>query len=202
MPRAIGPTFELAPSERVLELLEERLREAPAKTQKVALAVLRRSLRTGKTAASKKIRERVPLRKKLIDDRIRTKVISQRGVIGSLQARGSKFELIDYMTRGQIATAWRRQNARTRRSKGPRIKVYKDEPSKVFEGYFVNIGRQSGRWHVLKRRYSSQRDSHEIQYGPSIIKDFLKALPKFAERQSANFERELERVLRQKVQLV
>lgn len=203
-----GRSIELEPAERVLDELQRRLAIAPAKSQRVAVQVLRRQLKRGRTAASKKIRETVPLSKKLIDRRISVKVVSERSIFGWLRIRAQRFELVDYMTPGQIAAQWQRQQkAKTRefRTKGRKVtpikvRVWKGAAPKVFDNHFVNIGTSSRRWHVMRKRFPEDKTSHEMQFGPPILARWG-GLDKFATVQAEDFQRELLRVLQAKVPL-
>lgn len=194
MARPIGPTFELGASQQVLRALDAAITAAPQKAYKTALRVLNRSLRRGKSQASKRIRDVLNLKKKAVDARITTKVISQRSLVGSLAVRDKKLELIEFMTPTQIASAWRRQNQRRRRSRGVKVKVYKQRPAAVYPETFVNIGTGRGRWHVFKRE-GVDRYPIFIRYGPALTAQYEKDLPKFAQAQSDYMERELNRLL-------
>lgn len=192
MARPLGPTIEIAASNDLLARLERELSNATGKVAKGALRALRRSLASGKSAASTEIRKVINLRKKPVDARIKTQVISQRGLIGAVTVRDRRLPLVEFLTPAQIATAYRRQRAR--RSVGVPVKAYKDRPRQVYPGAFLAIGRQSGRWHVLKRT-GPQRYPTRIQYGPNLTEDFEKKLPAFAARAAAVLEKNLEREL-------
>ena len=192
-----GQTFEIAASLRVLNALEAELADAPNKARRGALRALNRSLRTGKSAASQEIRQVINLKKKPVDARIRSRVISQRALAGSVAVRDRRIELVEFMSRAQIATAYRR--GRARRSQGVPVKVYKKQARQVYPDTFLELGRRDRQWHVLKRSGREQYPIY-IQYGPNMTSDFEKRLPAFAEKAGAvlqaNLERELAAVLR------
>jgi len=199
-----GATIDLEPSEQVLEVVERNLKAAPARTRKVALRVLRRSLRSGKSEASRELRREIPLPKKKIDSRISIDVLSTSRIVGSLKVRRARFELIDYMTEAQIRSQWKRQQVRNRRRATTplKIKVYKSEGRKAFADHFVNKGRRSGRWHVFSRSDPPDRDSHRIRYGPPITEKLDPKLERFARAQVNKFQAELLRILRDRVEIV
>jgi len=190
MARPIGPTIELAASERVLRELERALDKGNRKVQRGALRALKRSLKSGKTAASRDIRAVINLKKKPVDERITTRVVSTRALVGTVAVRDKRAELVAFMTRNQIATAWRRQNARS--AKGVSVKVYKKRGRLLVRDAFVNVGRASGKWHVMRRK-TRERASARILYGPSMTKDFEKNLGTFAARASEVMLKNLER---------
>lgn len=192
MARPVGPTIEIEASQKVLRGLEDELRNATGRVYRGALRALRRTLASGKSAASKEIRQVINLKKKPVDARIKTKVISARALVGSVAVRDRKVELAEFLTPAQIATAYRRQ--RGRKSKGVPVKVYKNGPRKVYEGTFLEIGTRSGKWHVLKRKGVEQYPIF-IQYGPNMTADFEKKLPAFAARAAETLQRNLEREL-------
>ncbi len=193
-------TFEIAAANNVLEELERHIAAAPKKAEKTALRVLNRSLQRGKSRTSKIVRDELNLKKAIVDERIKTRVISKRAFVGSLQLRDRRVALVEFLTKNQIATAWRRQNARRRRSAGVSVKVYKKKGRELFPGTFVNIGLKSGKWHVLKRRYP-ERDSHEIQYGPNLAQGFNKVLGKFASEAAEWMNAELLRLFRKNIDI-
>ena len=188
-----GQTFEIAASNDLLARFERELADATSKVTKGALRALRRSLASGKSAASKEIRAVINLKKKPVDARIRTKVISTRALVGSVTVRDRRIPLVEFLTPAQISAAYRRQRAR--RSKGVPVKVYKNKPREVYESAFLAIGRASGRWHVLKRT-GAQRYPARIQYGPNLTEDFEKKLPAFAARATEVLQKNLERELK------
>lgn len=192
MARRIGPTFELAASERVLRLYERALAESPAKARKGGLRALRKTLRSSRAAASTEIRKTINLKKKVVDQRIRTRVISERSLVGSMAVRDRRIELVEFMTPTQIATAYRRQRAR--RSAGVPVKTHKQKGRQVFTGTFLAQGRVDGKWHVLKRQGPDQYPIF-IQYGPNMIEDFEKGFPAFVERQNAVAQKNMEHEL-------
>lgn len=189
MARALGPTIEIAASDRQLRDLERAIAKAPKKAHKGAVRALKKSLRSGKTGASKQIRQHINLKKRVVDQRIRTKVISERQLIGSLAVRDRRIELVEFMTPSQIAAAYRRGQAG--RSKGVAVKAYKQKGRQVYPGTFVNIGHKDGQWHVLKRT-GRERYPVYIQYGPNLIEQYQKALPAFAERMSAVLQQNMD----------
>lgn len=193
-------TFEIAAANNVLEELERHIAVAPAKAERTALRVLNRALKRGKSRTSKIVRDDLNLKKSVVDERIKTRLISKRALVGSLQLRDRRVALIEFMTKNQIATAWRRQNSRVRRSAGVAIKVHKNKGRELFPGTFVNIGIKSGRWHVLKRRYP-ERDTHEIQYGPNLARGFNKVLGQFASEAAEWMNAELLRLFRKNIDI-
>lgn len=192
MARPIGPTLELAASTRILSALEAALAASPVKARKNALRVLNRGLRRGRSEASRVIREQINLRKKVVDQRISTKVISERALVGRLAVRDRRTELAEYLTKAQILAA--RKRARARKSAGVSVKVYKKQRAKVYRGTFVELGTRSQKWHVLKREGAAQYPIR-IQYGPRLTGQFEKQLPRIAEESAVWIERELDRVL-------
>lgn len=193
MARALGPTFELAASEVVMRKAEAALRAAPAKAQKAAVRALRRTIHTGKSDASKVIREDLNLKKAVVDRRIQGKIISQRSLVARVTVRDRRIELVEFMTPAQIATAYRQQRAR--RGAGVSVKVAKNGGRQLYPGAFVELGRNDRRWHVLKRSGPEQYPIH-IQYGPNLIGRFEKGLAAFAERQNAVLDKNLLHELR------
>lgn len=191
----IGPSFELAPSERTLRQLEAALKKAPFQARLAARRALVRSGKAGRTAASTAIRDEINLKKKVVDRRIRFRIVSERALVGELAVRDRRIELVEFMTRTQIASAWRRQQPGRRRSRGVRVKAYRKQAAKVYPGTFVNVGLKDGKWHVL-RRTSQERYPVFIQYGPSLIEQYVKDLGRFAARQAEAFEVEVDRQLR------
>lgn len=183
MARAVGPSLEVAAALGVQRRYERLLADSPKGAQKAGARALRRTLRSGKAAASRAIRVSVRLKKKIVDQRIDARVISIRALTGVVAVRDRKVELIEFLTPSQIANAYRRQRAKTRRSKGVRVKTSSQESARVYPGTFVEIGRQDRRWHVLKRQ---GRDAYPvfIQYGPNLARQYEKDLPAFAEDQA------------------
>lgn len=199
MARPIGQVFEVAASGRVLRRSERALAEAPAKWRKAANRTLKRVIRSGRAAASTEIRKTINLKKKAVDARIIAEVVSVRGLTASVAVRDKRIPLVDFMTPAQIATAFRRQNARGRgrggkRTKGVKVKARRDQSAKVYPDTFVNIGINSGKWHVLKRQ-GRERYPAYIQFGPRLTEEFEKKLPVFAESQAANLEKIFDREL-------
>lgn len=191
MPR--GQTIELASSEEVLQRYESALRTAPRLAQKAAKRALRRTIRTGKAAASREIRKDINLKKKPVDRRIDARIISDRSLVAQVRVRDRRIELIEFMTKAQIASAWKRQNAR--KSKGVAVKVFKSEGRRFYEGAFVNIGMRDRKWHVLQRDTASRYPIY-IKYGPRLIERFERRLGAFAAAQSEVLDKNLDRELR------
>lgn len=191
-----GQTFEIAAANEQLALFERLLARSPDKAKKAALRALRRSVKSGASNASKEVRKEINLSKRAVDKRVRGKVVSQRGLIGSVSVRDRRIELIEFMTPGQISAAYRRMQAR--RGDGVAAKPYKKRPRVLYPGTFVQVGKKSGRWHVLKRE-GKDRYPVFIQYGPNLIEQYEKALPAFAEKQAEamqkNLAHELNRVV-------
>lgn len=195
MARALGPTLELAASAATLARFERALARAPVKAKKGALRALNRTLRSGKAAASTEIRQVLNLKKAVVDQRIRTRVISTRALVGKVAVIDRRVELVEFMSKAQIASAYRRGQAtrrgsRARRIAGVAVKPYKNRARTVYPGTFLNIGLRDRRWHVLKRT-TAQRYPVYIQYGPNMIEDFLKTLPAFAARANAVLDKNL-----------
>lgn len=186
-----GQSIELAASERVLNKLAAAVVKAPKKAQRLALRTLRRSLRTGKSQMSAEIRKTLNLPKKTVDQRIRTTVISTRSLVGRVTGRDRRIELVEFMTKSQIATAYRRQRAR--RGQGVSVKTRKDQGRQLYPDTFMELGRRDRKWHVLKRD-GPERYPISIQYGPNLTKEFEPKLPAFAARQAEQMSAELERV--------
>lgn len=189
----LGQSFELAASEAVLQKAQAALAAAPRKAEKAALRALRRTLRTGKAAASKQIREDINLKKQVVDKRIDTRVVSARAFVARVTVRDRRIELVEFMTRAQIATAYRRMRAG--KGDGVPVKTSKKEGRKVYPGTFVEIGRNDRKWHVLKRAGAARYPIH-IQYGPNLISRFTKGLAAFAEQQNAVLDKNLLHELR------
>lgn len=187
-------SIDLAASGRVLELSERALAASPKQWRKAANRTMKRAVRSGKAAMSTDIRKEINLKKKAVDSRIRTKIVSERALLATVSVRDARVPLVDFMTSGQIATAYRRQRAK--RSKGVPIKVFKNKGRQVYEGAFVQIGKRSGRWHVLSRVDGAGRYPARIQYGPRLTQFFQKRLPAFAEQQAAVLDATLERELK------
>lgn len=181
MARPIGPSIEIAASLEAVARLERELATGNVKVQKGALRALKRSLRSGKSAASTEIRAVINLKKKPVDQRIQTKVISTRALIGKVAVRDRRIPLSEFMTAAQLASAYRRARARRRRSKGVSVKVYKQKGAQLYPDTFVELGTRSRKWHVLKRAGREQYPIY-IQYGPNLISDFEKGLGRFAAR--------------------
>lgn len=188
MARPDGPTIDLAAARRAVRELERELKRSGALATKAASRAMRKTLRSGKSAASKDIRAVINLKKKVVDERISTKQLSQRQITGRLTVRDKRVELVEFMTRGDIARQWRRQVAR--KSKGISVKVWKKKARQQFPGVFLNIGRKSGKWHALQRQ---GKDRHPvfIRYGPSITKEFEKAVPAFTRRANQVLQKNL-----------
>lgn len=200
MARRLGQTIELAPSERVMRELERALAQAPAKLHKTALRVLRRQLKRGKSAASKSIRDTINLKKQKVDQRIKTEITSYNKVEGLLTVRDRRIELIEFMTPAQIVSAYQRQRARRRRSKGVAVKIFKQRKRQLFPGTFVERGTRTGQWHVFQRAGDEQYPIH-IKYGPRLTQEFEKKLAEFAADQAESMNRELFRLLSQNVDI-
>jgi len=196
----LGPTFELAASEQTIAKLEREIQRAPRKAHKTALRVLRRTLKRGKSRMSFDVREKLNLKKTVVDQRINTKEISQQSLVGSVSLRDRRIELIEFMTKSQIATSWRRQNTRIRRSPGVAVKVYKDKGRELYAGTFVNLGKRDLKWHVLERE-GPERYPIYIKYGPNMATEFLKELPRHAEDNAAWMEAEMQRLLLKNVDI-
>lgn len=210
MPRFSGQSIDLEPSEFVLQELEARLRSSPKKTREWGLRVLKRQLKRGKTAASKNLRAILPpiIKKRTIDERIATRVISESAIVGNLRIRSQRLPLVQYMTQGQIEAQWRRQQKAKQGRRGTRrkavplkIRVYRGEARREYPDHFVNRSAKTGRWHVMERRDPLDKYSHSIRYGPPILERFNDKLTQFADRQALQFNAELVRVLRVKVPL-
>jgi len=182
MARPIGPTIEIEASSKLLERLERELRNAGPALRKGAVRALNRSLRSGKSAASTEIRAVINLKKKPVDERIQARIISQRALVGKVAVRDRRIPLVEFMSKAQIATNYRR--GRAKRSKGVSVKAYKKQGAKLYPDTFMELGRNDRKWHVLKRS-TAKRYPIFIQYGPNLISDFEKTLPAFAERMNA-----------------
>lgn len=193
MARPIGPTFELAASEAVMRKAEAAVRSAPLKARKAAVRALRTTLRTGKSDASKAIREDINLKKAVVDKRIDTRIISQQALVARVAVRDRRIELIEFMTPAQIASAYRR--GRARRSEGVSVKVSKQGGRALYPGTFVELGRNDRKWHVLKR-VGPEQYPIRIQFGPNLITRFEKGLAAFAARQNLVLDKNLLHELR------
>jgi hypothetical protein len=188
-----GQTIEIAASNDLLEEFERDLENAGSKIRKGAVRALRRSLKSGATAANREIRETVNLKASVVARRIRSKVISERSLVGSLKIRDRRIELIEFLTRAQIAAAYRQNLAR--KGKGVRVKAYRRKSAQVYEDTFVSVGKNDRKWHVLKREGEARYPIY-IQYGPNMTEQFAKSLPAFAERTNAVLQKNLDREIR------
>lgn len=195
-----GQTFEIEASDAVLRELEGYITAAPAKARKMALRVLRRELKRGKSQASKVIREFINLKKRPVDERISARVVSQGALVGSLAVRDRKVELVEFLTQNQITRNIVRQRGRRSRVKGVRVKPYRKKPSRVIEGTFIAIGTRSGRPHVLKRR-GRERYPIRIQYGPNLATGFNREIGNLAEQAAGRMNAELLRLFRTNVDI-
>lgn len=197
MARAAGSVIDLSGANRVVKELQRELAKSSSRIRKGANRAMKRTLRTGKSDISKHIRETINLKKKTVDERISTKVVSQRLITGRITVRDRRIELTAFMSSSSIARQYQRQVAR--KTKGIRVKVWKKKPPVRFEGVFLNIGKRSGRWHALQREGKS-RYRLFIRYGPSIATEFEKVLPDFTRNADRvlqkNLDHEIARALR------
>lgn len=192
MPRSAGPSIDLTGARQIVKQLERELARSSSEARKGANRAMKKTLRSGKSAASKEIRAVINLKKKTVDERISTRQISERQITGRLTVRDRRVELADFMTPGDRARQYQRQKAG--RAKGVSVKVWKKKPRVTFAGTFLNIGRNDSKWHVLKRKGSS-RYPIRIQYGPSIAGQFAKALPAFTKRANEVLQKNLQDAL-------
>jgi hypothetical protein len=198
MARAVGPTIEVAAANKVVALLERELVAGGRKIKNAAVGALKRTLSSGKTAASRDIRDKIRLGKKAVDRRILTRVISERSLVGKMAVRDRRIQLIEFITgRQQVAQlARQRKQARGqgRAVKGVRVKVRKDQPARVYPGTFIALGRKTGKPYVLKRE-GRPRYPIFIQYGPNLIDDFIKTFGAFAGRVTEQLNKNMQNVL-------
>lgn len=198
MARPFGPTIELSGARAAIRAAQREMAATGRAMRRGSVSALRKAIRSGKAAASAEIRKEIRLKKKVVDERIHTKVVSEQSLIATLTIRDKRVPLQEFMTPAQFAAQWRRQVAR-RGFRGVRVKPYKNRPAVRIPGGFVNIGRNSGRWHVMKRQDKS-RDSARILFGPSIAGPLRKNLDAFSERANAvlakNLAHEVDQALR------
>lgn len=201
MARANGPSIDLAAARQVVRQLERELSRSSSAVRKGATRAMRKTLRSGKSAASKEIRDVINLKKKAVDQRISTWQTSQRQITGTLTVRDRRVELAEFMTPADRERQYRKQQVRhgkngraLKRSQGVSVKVWKKKPKQLFAGTFLNIGHTDRKWHVLKR-VTEERYPIHIQYGPSITKEFEQSLPAFAKRANQVLQRNLEHEL-------
>jgi len=190
--RRTGQTFEVTAANRQLARFEALLARAPVQVRKAAAGALRRSVRSGASFASREIRKDIRLSKKAVDERITGRIVSQRALIGSVAVRDRRIELVEFMSAAQIATQQRRQRARSRTPLS--VRAYKTKPRQQYPGAFVAKGKRSGRWHVLKRQGPARYPAF-IQYGPNLIAQYVKALPRVAEQQAVALQKTLNQAL-------
>lgn len=200
MARPLGPAIAVSASNELLAELERAMAQSPRDTRKKALRVLRRALRSGKTAMSREIREKINLKKKQVDAAITTGVDSKTNLTGHVRGRNYFIPLIDFMTPRQVISAIRA--GRTRRSEGVAVKVYKDQGKRVYKGTFVAVMPRTGHVSVFKRVYKNARLPIKKQYGPGLTKEFEKNLEPFAARASEQLQKEMLRILRDNVDIL
>lgn len=200
MARASGPSLDYALADDLSQELAKAMAQAPRKVQKIALRVLRRALRSGKTAMSREIREKINLKKKQVDAAITTGVDSPASLTGHVRGKNYFIPLIDFMTPRQVISAIRA--GRTRRSEGVAVKVYKDQGKRVYKGTFVAVMPRTGHLSVFKRVYNNERLPIKKQYGPGLTNEFEKNLEPFAARASEQLQKEMLRILRDQVDIL
>jgi hypothetical protein len=69
--------------------------------------------------------------------------------------------------------------------------VYRKQSRWFIKDAFINVGKRSGRRHVLKRPRGVGRDPAHIQYGPSVASIANAALPAIIKKTDPVFEKNL-----------
>ena len=193
MARPLGPSIEIDGSIRTMRELTQALNDAGISFRKYAERALKRSLGTGKTAASKVVREDIALPKKKVDRSINTRILSERALTGRLAVKDFPWELIEFMSQKQIISAIRA--GRTRKSRGVSVKVYKKKGKTLYPDTFVAVMPKT--FHVgVYKRVSKSRLPIKKQYGPSSASVFERVLPVFAARASEVLLKNIEQQLK------
>jgi hypothetical protein len=191
-------TIELSAAQKIADALEREIGTGSRKVRNAAVGALKRSLRSGRSQASTEIRQTIRLPKRIVDKYVRTRVISERSLVGKLFAFDRRTQLIEFMTRGQITKqiVAQRQFARGRgrRRGGVRIKAYKNRPAQVYSGTFIALLNNGRKPQVLKRR-GRARLPIDIQYGPTLLSEFFKGFGAFAERVNDQLNKNMQNVL-------
>ena len=194
---ADGVTLDVAASDALMRALERQLAAAPGKVHKTAVRVLRRAVRSGKSAMSREIRAVINLKKKRVDRSIRTGVDATGDLSGYVNARNRPIGLIEFMTPAQRVAAIRA--ARARRSRGVKVKTHKTKGRREYPGAFVAV-LPGNRVDVVKR-VTRARLPIKKQYGPNLTTEFEQSLPKFAARQAELMQSEMLRILEKNVDI-
>lgn len=162
---------------RDLKNITAELKAMPEKLQQAEYQAVKRTTKSGKSDISKKLREEINLKKKLVDDRIKTKMPSKgQDPTGRIIIGNRGYSLINYG--GLPKTPPTQQGVpvsrRTPRG-GPSWKVLKKGPRVRGRNHFIARSKK-GTVHIMVRTpggrggaNATAPDDYRIKYGPGLI---------------------------------
>ncbi len=163
--------LEIVVDEASLRRIDDELSAMPSKIKTAKAAAVNRTLRTGRTRLSRIVRDEVPLKKKIVDDRLTiTRKATRNNRGGTLRVKSTRIPLIAFDGRPTKPPSQRGIKVAKRAPKiGAGYRLRTGGPIIRKRGSFVQRGTKTGNVHIMTRFGIGSDREPRIRYGPSVL---------------------------------